>query len=757
MLSFILLVFTRSVYLGLDIGSYFSKASLVEGNEIPSIYYNSDRSPNTPSFFAFRSKPNFDWRKDKPLLADEVGQLYLAFGDNALRTMETRPWMGCGFWPLICNLNSDEASKYTRPFGMNSSASRVKYEDSLILYLKKYIDSILGGTGNIKDVCFVFPASFIIPQRYIFEYALKNFKIEKFHNIDDIDAVSYVYGIENSESFQKKSKTVLFIDVGGMSIKSYVVRFVREKKSYSSLSVPKAFRYSYVINRTEGGSHVTRRIVQHIRDRLDIKNITDAEFRRLFRAAEKMKIDLSNQETTFSVIENINGIDFQFSMNRTELVKCLTPLINTTAQVALEASKGIEYDDIEIIGGSSKIEYVVKSLSKILHHEIRQSLPAEETLALGAGYSNSFRHNDRFVPVEISEEKSVYSVKAMTLNGTYEICEKGEKCHKKITVQNDAQLILFNYGEDEIQQGQIVTGFGFYLTYIDQGDIKIFFKNGPLRVHDALSCETDDQLSCKENKVEPLEPPKPLSDIFKMFMHPELINERLNETREQLTNFTYLVLHQVEKNQTFRAFSNFSQRIEIIRCAEKQKKWLLTDAKKATQPINFTLRLNELKKLVFPVYQRIKENITLYEELGKLLINVQNGKYGLDVSWPVNRSYVQKSVLNEFKKVLLKSEKFLNDTIEMTWKEPGWKSFPVTANDVKEISDDLKFKFNEIQFAQPPPSKDNPYPHSEEPPEYWEKLNQGGLNDDEFRNDRKIESYEDFVKSKKNPYSTDDL
>ena len=242
-----------------------------------------------------------------------------------------------------------------------------------------------------------------------------------------------------------------------------------------------------------------------------------------------------------------------------------------------------------------------------------------------------------------------------------------------------------------------------------------------------------------------------------MFMHPELINERLNETREQLTNFTYLVLHQVEKNQTFRAFSNFSQRIEIIRCAEKQKKWLLTDAKKATQPINFTLRLNELKKLVFPVYQRIKENITLYEELGKLLINVQNGKYGLDVSWPVNRSYVQKSVLNEFKKVLLKSEKFLNDTIEMTWKEPGWKSFPVTANDVKEISDDLKFKFNEIQFAQPPPSKDNPYPHSEEPPEYWEKLNQGGLNDDEFRNDRKIESYEDFVKSKKNPYSTDDL
>lgn len=742
----IFIVFAKSVYLGLDIGSYFSKASITENNGIPSIYHNSNGSPNTPSFLAFRSKSNFDWRKNKSLLIDEVGLLYPSFGKNALQIMETRPWMGSGFWPLTCNINSDESKKYTMPFRMNSSASRIQYEDSLILFLKKYIDSIIENTDNIKDICFVFPATFLIPQRNIFEYALKNFGIEKFHNIDDVDAVSYVYAIDHSDKFQNNPKTVLFIDIGGLSIKSYVARFEKEKKG---ITVPRVFRYSYVINRTEGGSHITRRIINYIKEKIGIKKVTDAEFHRLFKAAEKMKIDLTSHDSTFTIIENIGGIDYQFSMNKSELEPCIAPLIKVAADVARKASKNIQFDDIEIIGGTSKIEYVVKSLSEVLHHKILQSLPAEESLAIGAGYSNSFRHNDRFVPVEITEEKSVYSIELLTLNSSYSICKKGEKCVDKIEVPNDAQVMLFNYGEDEIQKGQIVTGFGFYLSYIEEGYIKINFKQRPFRVQNALSCVEN---SCTENKIDPLEPPKQLSEIFKMFMNPKLIVERLNVTREQLTNFTYLVLYQVEKNQSFRSFTNYTQRLEIIRCAEKHKKWLLNDAKKVTQPINFTLRLNELKKLVFPVYQRIRDNNTLFDELNKLHMTIQNGYYEI-----VNRSDVNKTVLADFINDLRKGEEFLNNTIDMTFEEPGWKSYSVSANDVKKVNEDLKFKYNKIQFENPNSSNKNQ--NSKDYDDYWKKFKDDKMNyQSEFEeNNEKMQSYEDFIESKKDPFSTDDL
>ncbi|OHT00598.1 hypothetical protein TRFO_32714 [Tritrichomonas foetus] len=769
MLLPLFLCLSSSFFIGLDIGSFYSKASTLINSESPSIFYNSDNSSITPSFFAFRSKPNFDWRNPKQLSPDEAGQLYPVFGESALRTMETRPWMGSGFWPLLSNIDTHEALKITQQFGFNNTAARVQLDDLIILYLKNYIDRVREPYRNrkIQDICFVFPATFTQPQRSIFEYALKNFGIQKSHNIDDVDAVSYVYGIENREEFQDKPKTVLFIDLGGLSIKSYAVKFEIAKKLFSTVTGPKATRLSYVINRNEGGAYLTNRIVDFMKKKINVENVSPAEHRRLFRAAEKIKLELTEQESAYTIIENIGGIDHQFTMTRPELNLLCRYLIDATVAIARNASTGIQYDDIEIIGGSSKIPYVTKSISEVLRQKIKQTLPAEETLVLGAGYSNAFRHNDRYVSVEMFEEKSLYTIKLTTLNDTYPVCTRGEKCVDSVTVTHDAQIIMFGYDDSEIQPGHLVRGFGYYLDYADKGEIQVRLKHGPLRVQAAFTCHPES--GCKDNKLDQLDPPRPLSQVFKMHMKPELRQKRLNETHQQLDNFSRLVLYEVEKNQSFRAFTNYSQRIEIIRCAERQRKWLYEYGNTITEPINFTLRLNELKKLVFPVYRRIRDNNTLYNEMSRLYTTIQNGKHGIEVAWPVNRSYVDKKIIANFSRQLKKADNFLNETVKIINESPGWAPYPVKINDIKLVNDELTLKFNEIQLTPPPPTEDNPHPTPILPPEYLERLKRGHMRGDDpiggiydspntpNPNEKKVESFEEFVESKRDPYDTDDL
>lgn len=742
---FLFFIFSSSIYVGLDIGSYFSKASQYENSEPPSIILYKKNSPNTPSFIAFRARPNFNLKSEKPLSSDEIGQLYLLFGESALRAMEYRPWMGTGFFPLLCNLNKSSSNEYTNPFHFNSSAARIPFEDLLILFLKTYIDSITNDATKIEEICFVFPATFTNPQREIFEFALNNIGIKQFHNIDDVNAISNVYAIEQFDRFENHPKTVLFIDIGGLSIKAYSVRFLYDK----GRKLPQAHRLSYTIDRKQGGAHLTRKIVDYIRNSLGINNLSDSEYRRLFGAAEKLKIELSTEKKSTVIVEDIKNIDRQISLNQSELSDLMDDLINDIFDLT---DKNVEFDEIEIIGGASKSQLLIEKLQEKFKKEVRQSLNPESSLSIGASYSLSFRHNDKFVPLSIEDDHSIYTIKCTTLNGTFPVCEKAKKCSTKLNLPHDAQLALFTYSDDEIQPGQLVSAFGFYLDYIKEGSIVIRLKHCPLRIHSAHSCISN---KCKKQNLETMDPPKLFSQIYAMYTNSSLRNQRLNQTRDELITFTSRVLSEVEKNQTFRFFSNYSQRIAIIRCAEAQRKWLLSKKDQVTDPINFTSRLNELKKVVYPVYRRIYENTTLFIEMGKLYQTIEHGKFGLNVFWPTNRTYVDPDVIKRFEVLLQETENFLNETISTILNSPGWKSFPVKANEVKEINEKLELKFNEIQLQRPPPTAENPNPKLDLPPEYYQQFQNSHNN--EYQKEREIGTFDQFLESKKEPYSTDDL
>lgn len=83
-LIFFLIVNSRSIYIGLDIGSYFTKASTVISNEHPVIATNYETKRMTPTFIAFRPPQDFNFANTSNVSPAEARTLLPEFGQNAL-------------------------------------------------------------------------------------------------------------------------------------------------------------------------------------------------------------------------------------------------------------------------------------------------------------------------------------------------------------------------------------------------------------------------------------------------------------------------------------------------------------------------------------------------------------------------------------------------------------------------------------------------------------------------------------------------
>jgi hypothetical protein len=133
------------VHLGIDFGSQFVKAAIVETTDHPQVAQNFEGQRLTPHFIGFRASPDFATASPDPLRVEEADQLTPLFGRKAIDLMVHRPWAGTGFLPIFIDQSPEEAQRLARILFVNTSAARIRAADLPTLFVKLFIDSVIQG------------------------------------------------------------------------------------------------------------------------------------------------------------------------------------------------------------------------------------------------------------------------------------------------------------------------------------------------------------------------------------------------------------------------------------------------------------------------------------------------------------------------------------------------------------------------------------------------------------------------------------
>ena len=689
-------LFSFSIYVGVDAGCGLTKGSIVTSPDNIEIGLNFENSPTTPTFIGFRAKPSFNMKLNNYITPDEAPLLSPEIGEKALKIMEVRPHMGMGYFPDFVELNESYKIERADQLITSLNASRVEFHDSSALFYHMFVEEI-SNEREVNALCFVVPAKYLHLQRYQYEIMGAFSRYQETYVIDDMDAVAYVYANDRSSSFAKKSKNILFIDIGATSVKAYALKFVNKLTPSGHSTFPLVKRKLYVINYNTGGIFVTKKICEYIQQRDNFIAKTPSEKRRLFDTCEKLKLQLGskNEEEALFIANEIGGIDRACKLTKNELDSLLDPFADEIIPLVNEViSMNKQIDDIEVIGGGSKNDRFVDLLQrKLLNVSIplKRSLDPLQTLSKGAGYFLQFvKGESRYQDVHIFESKSIFSITMKTAKGDkYTLCEYGKKCIQKQTIPGNSAIILFEIDSKYARNGLASYSYGYFLDEYKE-PINLYFLSNPYTLLKIEHCNSTGCHDTYRYNLQLLMNPETPTKVFDMFADKNARGERKEEVIKSINELAEKVLNDVSKNKTFRFFSNHTQRLDIIRAAESAQKWIKQITNFDSIPLgNFTDKLQHLKSFSDPVYDRISANNTLVKAANMFLYTLELAKNGTQREWPKTKPYIDKRTIQKFNEMIDEMDKWFKETVQIVRKAPPYLERPITYRDYEEKTSKL--------------------------------------------------------------------
>lgn len=696
----IFLLFTL-VRIGIDLGSYYTKSSIASTTDTPEIGMNYQTKRLTPTYIGFRASQGFDYHSESPLTTEEAKKLTPYFGDKALEIMSTKPWLGAGLLPLFLDLNASETSKLSRTLFVNSSAGRVSYSDLLALYMKLYIRCI-AHNQQVTSVSVVVPATYSLMQRRLIETAVHGAGYSFLQTVDDVEAVANVYSVEKTNKYVNEPKTVLFVDVGATSIKAYAVNFSILIDEKTKKGRAQATRLSYAINNNNGGAFVTSKLVEKIKQKIGISKTTDAENRRIFEAAERMKLRLTLLKSASAQIEEIDGQDNDIEITRDEFEPLCEDLILNTMDVIKEASEGIEYDDIEIIGGSSRIPILQTRLQEELNiTALGHSLNADEVLATGCGYSAQFYAGlSKYQRTIIIEKAPLMPANLYFDNQSLPICNETD-CQEIIPINLTSNTFSVHVPSSKLRAGLITNFYSYKIDRLTNLTLHIRFRHPPIEVLSGKECNGS---ICTYMPIHPTRPLFAPSPIYITILKEEDTRGRLGKIRNEVEHFALRILDELENNQTIKDFTNSEQRFRINEVAVNVKHWIQNEVEDGdVDEKNFTKKLSELRDIISPVYIRIRENQTMTRSIQLMLTTLRLG-YTAMLEWAVNRTYINKSEIDNFNTLMNETQKWFTEILNKT-EGPLWEERKLKSTEVDQKSRKIYQEIMRIMAIKPPPKK----------------------------------------------------
>jgi molecular chaperone DnaK len=360
--------------IGIDLGSYFSTVSVMEGGQTI-VIPNSEGSTSTSSIVSFDPK---------------TGEIKV--GDAAKRQAALNPKNTIFNIKRLMGRSYNDVKHLKRPYDIvdNNGKAAVKIGDKIyspeeisamiLQKMKKTAEDYLG--LEVKQCIITVPAYFNSDERKSTQVAGEIAGLEVLRIISEPTAASL--NIKD-----KKGKLYFIVDSGGCT---------------SDFSVMDIDDGIFEVIATDGsldlgGNLIDEAIVNYVAD--DFKKEFGVDLRldpmalqRLTESSEKAKIELSNTTQTeinlpyITVIDNvpkhlvktINVAKFnqliQFYIDKTlELIK---------SSLKKSGKNASDIDDIVLVGGSTRIPYLVESVEKFFGKKANRSLNADTAISQGA-------------------------------------------------------------------------------------------------------------------------------------------------------------------------------------------------------------------------------------------------------------------------------------------------------------------------------------------------------------------------------------
>ena len=364
--------------IGIDLGTGNSCVAVMEGGK-PTVIVNSEGNRTTPSVVAFTAEGE---RK----IGNAAKRQAITNAKNTVSSIKR--YMG-ETYDEVKNEISNSSFEVTK----NGDFPRVKINDkeytpqeisSMILQnLKKSAEDYLG--TEVKDAVITVPAYFSDSQRQATKEAGEIAGLNVLRIINEPTAAALAYGLDK----QNKDSKIAVFDLGQGTF------------DISILSLGDGI---FEVLSTNGNTHLggddfDKKIIDWIAEDFQKENSVDVRkdsmaLQRLKEAAEKAKIELSNQTSTeinLPYLFPVDGVPKHFvkTLTRAKFNDLTSDLVTKTLEPCKRAVKDakVDYKDIDeviLVGGSTRIPAVQEAVKNLFGKEPNKSVNADEAVACGA-------------------------------------------------------------------------------------------------------------------------------------------------------------------------------------------------------------------------------------------------------------------------------------------------------------------------------------------------------------------------------------
>ncbi|WP_041594073.1 molecular chaperone DnaK [Mycoplasma crocodyli] len=355
----------KEIILGIDLGTTNSVVSVMD-EKTPVVLENPNGKRTTPSVVSFKNNE-------------------IIVGEVAKRQIETNPNTVSSIKRLI---GTNEVVK------VNKKEYKPEEISGMILsYMKDYAQKKLGAT--ITKAVITVPAYFDNAQREATKIAGKIAGLDVLRIINEPTAAALAFGLDKTE----KAMKVLVYDLGGGTFDVSVLEL--ENGTFEVLS-------------TSGDNHLggddwDNKIVEWLTGLIKKEHNFDAStdkmaMARLKEAAEKAKIDLSNQSIAtinlpFLAVTPSGPINVEVELKRSEFDAMTAGLVDRTRKPiedALREAKITAKDlhEVLLVGGSTRIPAVQDMVKRTLGKEPNRTINPDEVVSIGAAIQGSVLAGD---------------------------------------------------------------------------------------------------------------------------------------------------------------------------------------------------------------------------------------------------------------------------------------------------------------------------------------------------------------------------
>ncbi|MCR5626637.1 MAG: Hsp70 family protein [Lachnospiraceae bacterium] len=348
--------------LGIDLGTTYSAAAYLDGDDNVQVVVNSEGQRTTPSVFYEESQGN--------IIIGEVAK------ENAVLHPKD----------VVSVVKNDmgKSVKYTM-----SSGNTYIPEQICAFIIRKIVQDAKAYSGKpINDVVITVPAYFTNSQRVATEDAARIAGVNMVASINEPTAALLGYIRKN----KIEHGNVMVYDLGGGTFDVSIVRVDGEDiRVLANDGIARAGGHFFDI-------HIVDEVCRYLREKYDL-DLEDDEYREdlqdIFNRAEKCKIQLSAKEIA-SIPIKIGDIRDSVEITRDFFESYLSRVFRATEvrmKMALK-NAGLTVADLNtvlMVGGSSRIPYIEKRLEDFTGRAPARDINPDEAVAIGAAIFASLK------------------------------------------------------------------------------------------------------------------------------------------------------------------------------------------------------------------------------------------------------------------------------------------------------------------------------------------------------------------------------